>query len=157
MLNFRPRLTLLLITALLTGGCGSESATAPEAVLRHGTLTARLDGAAWRATQGLQASYSNGILTFAGVDASLLTMGMAVIAAGPGTYTIGSGSPNNALISSGALSWHAAAANGTGTVTITTLNASAATGTFTFTANAVATSGATGTRTVTEGVFNLTF
>jgi len=123
-------------------------------------LTFRVDGTAMAAGSAV-GSFANGILSIAGTDtARSTTFGFAVTptAAGVGTYTVGPISATNAQLSVGnpASGWQAAGASGSGTVTLTTLTSTSASGTFSFSLVAVPGTGATGSRSITEGVFNVT-
>jgi len=80
-------------------------------------------------------------------------------AAGTGTYTLGALSAANAqvLIGNPAAGWQAAVGIGSGTITVTSLTSTAASGTFSFSLVAVPGSTAAGTKSITEGAFNVTF
>ncbi len=134
--------------------CGSSS-TGPAA---NGSapMTAKIDGTAWSAPSA-SGSYGNGILAFAGANLQLGTIGVGVIASGPGTYAIGVGGPGNASVSIGGQAWSAAITGGSGSVTITSLTSTGAQGTFQFTAVPATGTGASGNKVVTEGTFDVTF
>ena len=74
-----------------------------------------------------------------------------------GVQTIGTGDPANATYSVAGAAWAANAVAGSGTITITELDADHIAGTFSFVASASPGSSATGTRTVTEGEFDIEF
>lgn len=77
--------------------------------------------------------------------------------AGTGSYVLGPASAANAmlLIGNPAAGWQAGVGIGSGTITITTLTSTRAVGTFLFMLAAVPGTGATGTRSVTEGSFDV--
>ena len=145
-------------TLLLFGAaCGSDTGPSDPT---NGTMTARIDGSSWRATVAIAATYQNGILAVAGgdpVSGGTPTVGFAALATAPGTFTIGGTGPANGLVTVGSSTWQAAAGTGSGSITITAISATGARGTFQFTALPVAGTPASGTRTVTEGVFDVTF
>ena len=78
---------------------------------------------------------------------------------GTGTFPIGpfpiTNGANGLLTIGGSQLWAANAIQGSGTITVTTLSATGASGTFSF--NLVADAPATGTKTITNGAFNITF
>ena len=122
-------------------------------------MTFRVDGTA-TTTASATASFANGILSIAGTDtARSTTIGFAVTptAAGVGTYTLGPSSSANAQLFVGnpASGWQAAVGSGSGTITVTALTSTNASGTFSFSLVAVPGTGATGTKSITEGVFNV--
>ena len=143
---------------MLLAACGSNDATGPV-TLPQGSMSARIDGSTWTASTALTATYGNGILAAAGVDASLRTIGFGVVATAPGTFTVGpTGTANGSLTEgSGGTIWQAVANLGNGTITITSLTPTGASGSFSFTLVANAASGATGSRTITNGSFDLRF
>jgi hypothetical protein len=124
-------------------------------------MSFKVDGDTVTATS-ITATFANGILAVGGGNSSRnTTLGFAVTptAAGTGTYSLGPLSSANAqlLIGNPAAGWQGAVGIGSGTVTLNTLTSTAASGTFAFNLVAVAGSGAAGTRTITEGVFSVTF
>lgn len=146
---------------MVIGGCGGDS-TEPDLTLPGGSMSARIDGSPWQATALVHASRVQNSLTVGGGG----TMGgqavaiaiSAMVPDGPGTYTFGPGVNGNAIVGvDQTASWMASATMGSGSVTITTLDGNRVAGTFAFTAVAVAGGDATGTRTVTEGQFDILF
>jgi Family of unknown function (DUF6252) len=172
MTGSRMRATVLVgLSALLTHACGgggtsptsptSGSTTTNPAPNPSVTLTFKVDGASVTATS-VTATNANGILTIGGTDSSrstTLSFALTPTSAGVGTYTLGPLSAANAqvLIGSPAAGWQAAVGIGSGTITINSLTSTSASGTFSFSLVAVAGSSATGTKSITEGVFNVTF
>jgi hypothetical protein len=159
---------LTLLPALLAVACGGNSAspsptapTVPNTPSTGGTLTFKVDGASAAATS-ITAAYANGILSIGGTDSArstTLSFALTPTASGTGPYTLGPLSAANAqiLIGNPAAGWQAAVGIGSGTITINSLTPTAASGTFSFSLVAVPGSGATGTKTITEGVFSVTF
>jgi hypothetical protein len=163
-MRFRP--FFLSAALLFVAACGSDSssptAPPPSQTLTHGTMSAVVDGQAWTASVGLQAAYQNNILAFAGVAAGNSTIAIALAPlGGPGTYTISVGEATNASYSipGGAPSqWQAlGGVGGTGSVVLTTLTATGASGTFSFELPPITNTSATGTKSITNGKFDLTF
>jgi hypothetical protein len=170
---------LLMIAALLLalGGCdggddgnsgGNPAGPSPGGGTgspTNGTMTARIDGGAWTATAVVGGGYSGGLLTVVGGDTASQTIGFALLASGPGTYS--TTQPNGLNFSltipsagqSVAPLWVSliTQAGSSGTVTITSLSATGASGTFSFVATAVPGTPATGSKNVTEGAFNVRF
>lgn len=164
-------LAAVVLAALLVacggGGGSSPSPTAPttpsgpQSPAANGSMTFKVDGAGRSATS-IVASFANGIMSVAGTDtsnATTLSFAIAPTAAGTGTYTLGPASAANAqiLIGNPAASWQAAVGIGSGTITINSFTSTGASGTFSFSLAAVAGSGASGTKSITEGTFNVTF
>ncbi len=154
------RYLMTLTAVLVLAACGDDPLSPDErdSQLPNGSMSARVDGDAWTATAALAVAYTGGILAFAGSDASQVTIGLGFIPDGLKTYPIGPSEPTNGNLSLGSTqSWAASASMGSGTVTLTSFTANSASGTFMFVADPVASTGATGTRSVTEGVFDVTF
>lgn len=123
-------------------------------------VTFRVDGAVTSATSAT-GSLANGILSIGGTDTSRsTTIGFALTptAAGVGTYPLGPLSSANAQLYVGnpAAGWQAGVGIGSGTITVSALTPTSASGTFSFSLAAVPGTGATGTKSITEGVFNVT-
>jgi hypothetical protein len=124
-------------------------------------MTATIDGVAWRALCVGVSTSVQGVISIVGGENTTQTTGTSLAFAtnrSVGTTSIGVLSPTNALLTVGGTSvWQAALSNGSGTVTYTTLTTNNAAGTFSFTMTAAPSSTATGTKTVTNGAFNVTF
>lgn len=161
--------TALVLLLVLTAACGgsSNSVTSPTTTSTgttvtplHGSMTATIDGVSWTATAITTASYVNGIVSIGGADSASPTraIGLGLIASGPGTYQIGTlpSAANGVLTLSNGQTWTSNVIGGTGSITVTTLNSTTAVGTFTFTA-VPSSGGATGNKSITSGVFNITF
>jgi Family of unknown function (DUF6252) len=123
-------------------------------------MTFRVDGTTTTANP-ITAGFANGILSVGGTDTSrstTLSFALPPTSAGTGTYVLGPSSAANAMILIGnpAAGWQAAVGTGSGTIVIGTLTSTRASGTFSFTLAAVPGTGATGTKTITEGSFDVT-
>jgi hypothetical protein len=126
-----------------------------------GTMSAQINGVSWVAACIATSRNGNASVSFGASDnatnaTNAQTIAMAAPAA-PGTYPINSAAVNgtNGLLLIGAQLWTANVIGGSGTVTINTLTAAAVSGTFSF--SLVPQAPATGTKTITNGVFNITF
>jgi hypothetical protein len=158
-MRYFSRVAATLLLAI--GGCSSD-ATAPAVDLPNGSMSARIDGAQWNATALVHATRHQNILSIGGGG---LLGGQAVAIAitanpvtGTGTITFGPGVNANAVVGANqTASWMASTTQGSGSFTITALDATRVTGTFAFNADAVGSSTATGTRTVTQGQFDILF
>jgi hypothetical protein len=141
-------------------GSGSATCTAPGTAAT-GSMSATINGTAWRALcVGVNTSVP-GVISFAGGEPTTATTGTILGFAtnrAIGTTNIGQLSATNALLTIGGNAlWQAALSNGSGTLTISTLTANSASGTFSFVMTAQSSSTATGTKTVTGGVFSVNF
>jgi hypothetical protein len=153
----------MLLLAFVTA-CGDGGPTEP-AGNGKGSITARVDGSAWNGSAAAIASRSTGFIAVGGTAGSQSNITFAFPADGAGTYSIPNAvgmNFNYSEFSTGHV-WQALAMGatlggiGSGTVTVTTLTAERVAGTFAFTAPAAANSSATGSRTVTNGVFDIRF
>src|SRR5688572_30410307 len=146
------------LVLLLAVGCGGDDDDPLDVNPNdNGSMTARVDGAAFTATT-VAASFSNGILAISGVQVSpsqALTFGLAATA--PGTFTVAATSPVNGIYAVGNATWLASGNVGSGQVIVTTLSSTRAVGTFNFVLAPNTPSGATGTRTITQGAFDVRF
>lgn len=155
-----PSPTTTTTTATTTTPTATTPTPTPTPTPASSPVSFKADGTSYAATSS-NASLSNGILSIGGTDSSrntTLSFALTPTAAGVGTYTLGPLSSANALllVGSPAQSWQAGVGIGSGTVTLTTLTSTTAAGTFSFSLAAVAGSGATGTKTISEGTFNVT-
>ncbi|CAN5781585.1 hypothetical protein BH23GEM9_BH23GEM9_28280 [soil metagenome] len=148
-----------LYALLLLAACGSDSPTDRSNPAVAGTMTARIDGTAWSATQSLGGSRSGQQVSFTGLGPGNVAIGLAIGGVtGPGTYTIGGLNPTTAVISyPNGIGYGVLPNQGGGAVVITSLTSAAVAGTFTFTAVLISGTGAPATRTVAEGAFNVRF
>jgi hypothetical protein len=153
-----------VLLVAFVAACGDSGPTAPAGNGR-GSITATVDGSAWNGSAAAIASRSTGFIAVGGTSGSQTNITFAFPSDGTGTYTIPNAVGMNFVYSeiSGSRVWQALATGagtggiGTGTVTVTALTAERVAGTFAFTAPAAANSGATGSRTITNGVFDIRF
>jgi hypothetical protein len=151
-----------LLYALLTA-CGGDGGPL-EPVATDNSITATVDGSPWNGSSTALAMRSSGFISVTGTVASNTYIAFAFPDGGPGTYSIPNAvgmNFNYGEYSTGRL-WQALGMGtlggvGAGSVTVTTLTAERVAGTFQFTAPAAASSGATGTRTITNGAFNVRY
>ena len=141
-------------------GSGSATCSVPGTPAT-GSMSATINGTAWRALCVGVNTTAPGIISFGGSEqttaTTVTTLGFATNRS-IGTTNIGQLSATNALLTiNGNALWQAALTNGSGTVTISTLTANSASGTFSFVMTAQSSSTATGTKTVTGGVFSVNF
>ena len=155
------RKRLVSVAALaVAAACGGDSskATGPNNTgTGNRTMSARIDGAAWTATN-VAATGANGTLIVSGVrgtDAAVTIT--ASLVQGTGTQSMGRSSIVLGTVTIGSTQWAAGNLQGTGSVTLTLVTATRAVGTFTFTAPAVTASTSPATKTVTQGAFDVTF
>jgi hypothetical protein len=138
------------------GGGGGGAATAP--------FTAVVNGQAWAATTAtFTATVSNNVLTLAGTDATGWTLGITIPIplTDQGRWTTGSvplsTGANAVLTSPTPQTWSATWLDGgSGDIRITGVATNSITGTFSFTMVPSA-GGASGNRTVSQGMFSVTF
>ena len=150
-------LPILALALPLATGCGDDSSGVDQSDNDDGSLSARIDGSTFTAFT-VSAVYSGGILAIAGARVTPAgTISFAFPVSGPTPVSIGTSSALNAVYTTGSQSWAAFSSTGSGSVTITSLTASRAVGTFSFTMLPNAQSGASGTKTVTNGAFDVTF
>lgn len=161
---------LLILAPIMSLACGGGSGTttpasaspvtasnpSPPGVTSRGTFTAVIDGNTFVATEVI-ASIQSGILGLSGLSAG---RAMELQIAGPATVGPSPAAVGRLVEFPSLRSWATGGSNGgSATLTISTLSANGASGTFSFSAppSAGVTTGATGTRTVTNGVFSVTF
>ena len=154
---------MVLVAAATIAACGgSDGGPAgpnPNQNTSKSTMSARIDGAQWTATN-VGVTARNGALIVAGANTSGVGVGFgASMIQGTGTQTFGPGivSAANGSVTQATMSWSASNFQGSGSVTITTLTANHATGTFQFTAPALVAGSTPSPRVVTSGVFDVTF
>ena len=147
-------LAALLLLGLTSCGGGDSPTDIP--LPATGSMSASIDGSAWSAAQA-QAVRGGGAVTLAGTDIALLSLGLAFQDTGTGTYTLGPGQGVTASVSDPQNIWSANDLQGSGTITVTTLDATRVAGTFSFIAPASPNSGPPASRTVTSGAFDVPF
>lgn len=154
-----PVRSVLLCLALLSAtGCGTDGEI--SGFSGSGTMSATVAGSAWTASEFVQASRSGNVLSISGSDGELqlqLTVPNVTIT---GVFNFGAGNPGVAQLietASGSATWTSALVGGTGTLTLTTFTNERAAGTFNFSGIAADGTPAMGTRTVTNGTFDVRF
>jgi hypothetical protein len=150
------RIGALLVALFVLAGCG-KSPTAP--ILENGSMSAKIEGSFWAASDAILATFEGGVLSVSGQDETR-NITFALVASAPGTYNVSGGSTglNLSLVElATGKTWQSFFGSGTGSVTITTLSATGTSGTFRFFAPSSFLGGATGNRNVTEGKFDVTF
>jgi len=155
---------LLLLGSVATlVACGGDDDNGTVNPNNRGTMTATIDGQSFSGSAAAAATYSGNVLGFGAVQASGNNSTLVVFVlnnvTGPGTYSLAAAANGIVTVTetSGTTtrSWNSALAGGTGQVVVTQLSGGRAIGTFTFSAPAATQSGATGTRTATNGQFNI--
>ncbi|MDQ3697488.1 MAG: DUF6252 family protein [Gemmatimonadota bacterium] len=159
-----PRGTIALVLFAL-GACGGDDNGPSGPPIGSGQFTATIDGQAWESDLLSQAAVagSPGTYTltggkvlsstdFRGITLALFNIGAA------GTYPLGVGVfafGGMGIVSEPGAAWSTPNSGAAGSITITTLTTTRIAGTFEFTTTTSLTPGATGTRTVTDGEFDL--
>lgn len=149
--------TAMLFVALSTLACSSDDPTGPGQT--SGTFTATVDGVTWNGQIEATATGNNGFTFSVQGVADNIEIGLSVNLTEnnvPGTVDLTSGSTGAQLREGGEV-WYAVGQGGSGTMTIQTLTPDRATGTFEFVAGPVANSASGGTRTITNGRFDISF
>ena len=181
------KLTLVSACLLFAGACGGSTGPGPTppnppstttttipptsacsgSTVNLGSMSASVDGVPWTgcvttaSNQGSSAGLRIQAFDFSKQPLTSLQIAVAGLT-GPATVSApGFAGFSFTILGATSLSWalDTSHRNGTGSVTVATLTSTGATGTFFFTASADTenTPAATGTKTVTNGVFNVTF
>jgi hypothetical protein len=149
----------LVVFALNACGGDGPTGTNGNTNLGDGSMTANINGTAWRSTKaGDKGSHSGTIYAVVGLNGSYtIALGIAGLTA-PGTVnlSLASGNGSNAIVSNTVGGWSTAFNGGSGTITVTTLTANRIAGTFSFDAPA-GSGNSTGTLQVRNGQFDVTF
>jgi hypothetical protein len=153
-MRFRPVVALTLMLSL--AGCGSDEPTGP-APLANGTYRAKINGVEFNAIAAAVVGGAGGLYSLGGGNAAGQTIGFAWVDTGTGTFPIGNPGSTIASHTHNGQTWSASSAQGSGSIVVTTSTATRVAGTFSFVLQADGASGATGSRTVTEGSFDLTY
>jgi hypothetical protein len=151
----RMRVAGLAVAATIWLGCGGDGNTGPNNNPDNGSMSAKVDGSNWSASN-VAATRTNGFVGVGAGASDLSTISFA-FPDHTGTFQVGGQDGTNASFISGGKSWTAAfGTGGSGTITVTTLSATRVAGTFSFVAPAIS-GGATGNKTVTNGTFDVAF
>jgi len=153
------------VTATYQGRSGSISLTLSLTTRPGNTFTATVNGQPFVGLLVTAVRSSGvpdapaGFISLGGADGFTGPYSLfAVVApAAVGTYTVGSFANGDILIPATGARWNSRNGGGAATVTISTLSASGASGTFSLTLTPTPGTSATGTKTVTNGVFNVAF
>lgn len=159
-MNIKPLLLTLLLPALVSLSCGDDDAVGPDLVDNPGggTLSALIDSVAWTADVVSSNGVTGNMIFVAASDTTdHLAIDFGFLDADLGIYTVGEHEITVATIHDLAGgSWAANNKQGSGEITITTVNSRGVAGTFWFTAPT--SNGATpATRVVTDGVFEVEY
>jgi hypothetical protein len=118
-------------------------------------MSARVDGQSWTATFAHGVRDQASVVVGAAGQGAGTQINFALVSKGTGTYPLGPAG-DAAYLTQGGNGWVTGASGGSGSVTLTTLTDTRIAGTFEFTAVPV-TGGASGTRTITQGSFDVEF
>ncbi len=161
----RIRATVAVLAVLTGTACGGGSGPTQPGGGGTGPITATVDGVAWAGGTNTSSVTTSaqlpGQYTIVGTQSTATTARIITLALtnipGVGTYPLGTGSGvsgGTGIYAEPTGGWGTELSGAAGTVTISTLTATRIVGTFAFTASVV-NSGATGTRTITNGKFDL--
>jgi Big-like domain-containing protein len=154
------------VTATYQGKAGTISVTISLTTSTRSSMSAVIDGVAWNAVvvttvKTTIPSPPGTILGLGGTNGftgNYIMIALGIPAA-VGTYTLGPTSIGTAglQIPNARSQWVAGVLGGGGTITVSSVTATSASGTFSLTMAAERGTAATGTKTVTNGVFNVVF
>lgn len=150
--------TILFATSFVLAGCSGDGSNDDEFELVNGSMSAKIDGKQWHADLAITATHSGSIVAVGGSGGGM-TIGFATFEP-TGTLLIENGSGANGVyneIANPNATWSATAASGSGSITLTTLTSEGASGTFAFEAVPSPNTTATGTKSITEGRFDVKF
>lgn len=123
-------------TKSIVGGTFNVALTGQPPVppsIVNGTISALVDGNAWRGASLARAFTVGPVLSVAGQDTDGRALTMAIVATGPGTYSLNHPNASNAVMTLGGQQWFTAFVGGLGTVTITQFTSTRVAGTFALT------------------------
>lgn len=151
-----------LVLVAVAVACGGDSPAGPGGGLGGGTgLTARVDGGTFTADAGALANHSfTGGYVISSASSASGGRGITILLSnipGPGTYPLGTGAGvagGTAIYVAAGAGWSTPLSGEAGTIVLTTVSDTRIAGTFSFTADG-STGGATGTRSITNGSFDL--
>lgn len=162
----RPLRSLLAISLVIAAACGSGGGTTNPnpnpntGVTGKGTMSAKVDGAAWTSLVVITQKSpfgANTLVVASGADVAGHSLAISFFLTGTGTQNIGlqgmAGLVTNLVWTGG--QYQTSPGVGSGSITLTTQTATRAVGTFTFTA--VGSGNTPPTRLVTEGKFDVNF
>jgi len=171
------QISILLVGLLSTSSALScSSSTSPTqstgtgntntGLTNHGSMSADIDGVHWTAVV-IVVNNLNGVLHVGGQDSMttpFVALGFAVPSpTAVGSYTVNTatgptvaGSLDQQGTGVAVLQWNANGGAGSGTINVTSSTSTGLTGTFSFTLVHIATQ-STGSKTITNGVFNITY
>ncbi len=164
----------VLAMMFLSACGGSSDESSPPAMMGPGPSTttggvfsAKIDGVAWTATtvstlRDAGSLSATGAAFLGGGTTTSAALGFTLVGTGAVTYPVNasSGAANvNLQIIGGSApgGWANFVSGSSGSIVVTSVTATGMSGTFSFTLGPVAGTGALGNKTVTEGVFNVTF
>lgn len=143
-----------LAVIVIATGCGGDDN--PTNTTANGSVSAKVNGSAWSATT-VQATYQSSVLGIGGSQisgAENKQINISGLVAGPGTYQLGLISPINISYTEGSAANVKIFTAKSGTLKVDQISASGAKGSFSVEAQDQA---ATGTRSITEGAFDVKF
>ncbi len=157
----RNRIALFLLlacTLIPVAGCGDDEPTGNSTP--NGSVSAKVSGSNWSATN-VQAVWTNNVLSIGGSQingGNNNQINLTAMASGPGTFQVNPFAGVNATYtestSTGGISVKIFSGS-SGTITVERISSSGATGTFSF--EAAEAQGGSGSRSITEGKFDVKF
>jgi hypothetical protein len=168
----RSRLVIGLVLLVIAAGCGKKDnpmnpggggtgGGGGGVQLPNGSMSATFNGSSWNATvlSATSPVGNSGILGIGANDAAGRGIAFALFASAPGTYNNATSVGMNFIITEGLQFFQssAAVAGTSGTVTLTSITANRVVGTFQCVATATPGTGSSGSRTITNGTFDVTF
>ena len=151
------RPTVLTLATLLVTACGSDSGTNSG---DDNTMSATVAGTAWSGTLAVQGTHGGNVLAVSGTNGTYQIQLTIPGVAATGTFNVGPGILGVAMLvhgTPGPPGWSRSRVGGAGSITVTTRPATRAAGTFPSAAADSPGTSATGTRSVTNGSFDVQF
>ena len=140
--------------AISVGRAGGSSPS-DSCPTNRGVMSAQIDSERWTSTCVQTAAWVAGVLSIVGTNGTEV-IALTVNAVVPGTADALQGASGAITLPATGATW-ASGPGGAISITLTRIDLAGADGTFSFSAAAVAGTSATGTRTVTNGIFNVRF
>ena len=156
-ISVRAVAAIALLAVFSWAGCSQDNAP-KEVTLPGGSMSAKVDGKNWTATLAVTSANTSGIFAAAGTGDGI-TIGFGGFAQ-EGEQKIEDGLGANANYTEGYTSqgsWVSSPGTGTGSINIQSISATGASGTFSFVASPAPGASVTGTKTITDGKFNVKF